>query len=177
MIRTFNHIREKETRNFIRTWYVILRHNASRKKYRRSPKWANINHSWTQWWISHGFRLYEPFQKKPCAYEFDEAPWFIPNSKNSRTTIAYKLEQNDLPEPYFCPYSRQFVEFVKKKKKLSQIPKGLSNSVVNWSQNFTFIANKKKTSVRYHLQPACCEEPTYPSRSNTYLGAEGIWNL
>ena len=40
------------------------------------------------------------------------------------TIIASKLDQNDLPDPYLSPSSRQFVESVKKGKvkKLSQIP-------------------------------------------------------
>jgi len=46
------------------------------------------------------------------------------HSKTLHMIIACKLDQNDLPDPYFCPSSRQFVESVKKdgQKKLSQIP-------------------------------------------------------
>ena len=41
------------------------------------------------------FRLYEQFQKKSRGYKLDEA---IPH-----TIIACKVEQNDLPNPYFLP--------------------------------------------------------------------------
>ena len=72
--------------------------------------------------------------------------------------IAYKMEQNDLPDPYFSPSSRQFVEFEKKQcpvanPKGSQIPSQHflcenHDIQVNWNKNFTFFAKTEEEAKK-----------------------------
>ena len=68
------------------------------------------------------FQLYEESQKKPRMNEMKRLPWSIPKSHTRLSRI--KLELNERPDPYFCPYSRRYVEFVEKKK-ACQIPRAL----------------------------------------------------
>ena len=85
--------------------------------------------------------------------EWDEAFAEV-YSKIPQTITAYKLELNDLPDPYFCPYSRQIAEFVKKKRSPvanpedSRIPSSYfwceNHIQVNWNKNFTFLRTRGK---------------------------------
>ena len=97
-------------------------------------------------------------------YERDEV--FAVVSEIPHTVIGYKVEQNDFLDLCFCPYSRQFVEFVKNKRSLAN-PKGsceevdykcfVTNAarVIAFSTRFpsTFSPTKPDTFLRL------CQEP------------------
>ena len=69
------------------------------------------------------FRLYEQFQKNPCSCEWDEA-FAVVYSKIPHTIIAYKLEQNDLPDEYLARILVNLSSFWKRKKPCRK-PQGL----------------------------------------------------
>ena len=75
------------------------------------------------------FRLYEQFQKNPCSCEWDEA-FAVVYSKISHTIIAYKLEQNDLPDPHIFRVNLSRLWKKRKRKALSQIPRALEFQVL-----------------------------------------------
>ena len=87
-------------------------YNAPRRKSQDQQKSAYISDIFKTHDIS-----FEQSQKKPCAYGWDEA-FAVVYSKISHAQLiaACKVEQNDLPNPYFCPYLRRLVEFVNRQK-------------------------------------------------------------
>ena len=130
--------------------------------------------------------------------EWDEAFAEV-YSKIPQTITAYKLELNDLPDPYFCPYSRQIAEFVKKKRSPvanpedSRIPSSYfwceNHIQVNWNKNFTFLRTRGKIvkfekKKCYHLRAAIdvlmvffVFRGTYPFLGKTYFGSGGIFDF
>ena len=77
------------------------------KKLKDWPKSSKTTHFGQNDEYLTQFRLYEQFQEKPCAHEWDEAFAVVySKTKIPHTISAHKLEQNDLPNPYF---SRRFM--------------------------------------------------------------------
>ena len=118
--------REKKT--FSNTKFQVVTQQSSIKQSRRPAKIGQNQSIWTKWWISHEISFVRTVLEKSLRV-WMSLPCSIPKSY-AHIITTYKLEQNDLPDPYFCPpYSRQFVEFVKKNKNCRK-SQGFSNSVV-----------------------------------------------